>query len=361
MAMASADSVTVSIAALSSGTFRRMLRVSRVETSTCVGSTVECCGTSSTSSKVSAVARSGVGGRQGQRAGLQHPSGPHGRLQAPVLHAAAPWHFLYFFPLPHGHGSLRPTFGSSRLTVLTTSSPPVRAGRGRACLPADAAALDRPPPANAGIGFGRRVVHRDRRRAARRRRAASGASSFEHRPQPEEIADDLFLDAALHVLEEREAFLLVLDERIALAVAAQADAFLQVVERVEVILPLRVDDLQHDVALDAAQELAADQRFLLLVALLRQRPDRVADLVGALARRASSCLELLRLEAEDARRLALERRECPTPRRRAPCPRTARPARRGCSSASASTYPRVSTTSSSVRWTLPSRISRRSV
>src|SRR5687767_14210892 len=26
----------------------------------------------------------------------------------------APWHFLYFLPLPHGHGSLRPTFGSGR-------------------------------------------------------------------------------------------------------------------------------------------------------------------------------------------------------------------------------------------------------
>src|SRR6185503_3540651 len=45
-------------------------------------------------------------------------------------HAAWPWHFLYFFPLPHGHGSLRPTFGSSRRTVLITSSPPVRAGTG---------------------------------------------------------------------------------------------------------------------------------------------------------------------------------------------------------------------------------------
>ncbi len=39
-----------------------------------------------------------------------------------------------------------------------------------------------------------------------------------------------------HVLEEREALLLVFDQRIALPVAAQADAFLQVVERVEVIL-----------------------------------------------------------------------------------------------------------------------------
>src|SRR5215211_3707840 len=44
-------------------------------------------------------------------------------------HAAAPWHFLYFFPLPHGQGSLRPTFGSSRRTVFTlASSPPTRGG-----------------------------------------------------------------------------------------------------------------------------------------------------------------------------------------------------------------------------------------
>src|SRR5512140_2247710 len=57
------------------------------------------------------------------------------RLSPPTLttidYAAAPWHFLYFFPLPHGHGSLRPTLGSSRRTVFTAaSSPPVRAGLG---------------------------------------------------------------------------------------------------------------------------------------------------------------------------------------------------------------------------------------
>ena len=57
IAIASRDSVTVSIAALTSGTFSRMLRVSRVLTSTCVGSTSECRGTSRTSSKVRAVAR----------------------------------------------------------------------------------------------------------------------------------------------------------------------------------------------------------------------------------------------------------------------------------------------------------------
>ena len=40
IAIASRDSVTVSIAALTSGTFSRMFRVSCVLTSTCVGSTV---------------------------------------------------------------------------------------------------------------------------------------------------------------------------------------------------------------------------------------------------------------------------------------------------------------------------------
>jgi PIN domain len=29
----------------------------------------------------------------------------------------APWHFLYLRPLPHGHGSLRPTLGASRTMV----------------------------------------------------------------------------------------------------------------------------------------------------------------------------------------------------------------------------------------------------
>ena len=55
IAMASSDSVTVSMAALASGTFSGMFRVNFVVTSTWVGTTCECCGTSSTSSKVSAV------------------------------------------------------------------------------------------------------------------------------------------------------------------------------------------------------------------------------------------------------------------------------------------------------------------
>jgi hypothetical protein len=38
-------------------------------------------------------------------------------FQCAVPGSDAPQHFLYFFPLPHEHGSLRPTFGSGRTYV----------------------------------------------------------------------------------------------------------------------------------------------------------------------------------------------------------------------------------------------------
>src|SRR3954463_12001129 len=68
-----------------------------------------------------------------------------------ILCHAVPWHFLYFLPLPHGHGSLRPTFGSSRFTWRVTSSPPVRAGIGGPFL-AGAGAAAPPPSAPNGEG-----------------------------------------------------------------------------------------------------------------------------------------------------------------------------------------------------------------
>src|SRR5262245_38861433 len=93
--------------------------------------------------------------------------------------------------------------------------------------------------AEGGRGRGCRGVQRPLRRPARRgprRRHGGGASLAlvgpHHRHQPPQVADDLFLDAIAHRPEELEALLLVLDERIALAVAAQADPFLQVIEAV---------------------------------------------------------------------------------------------------------------------------------
>ena len=40
------------------------------------------------------------------------------RLGRCLLRGHAPWQFLNFLPLPHGHGSLRPTFGVSRRIVI---------------------------------------------------------------------------------------------------------------------------------------------------------------------------------------------------------------------------------------------------
>src|SRR5580693_9465433 len=43
------------------------------------------------------------------------------------VYASTPWHFLYFFPLPHGQGSLRPTFSPVlRCAGLLASPPPER-------------------------------------------------------------------------------------------------------------------------------------------------------------------------------------------------------------------------------------------
>src|SRR2546427_10347159 len=41
-------------------------------------------------------------------------TGPESRITSHAHHAAAPWHFLYFFPLPQGQGSFRPTFAPVR-------------------------------------------------------------------------------------------------------------------------------------------------------------------------------------------------------------------------------------------------------
>ena len=79
------------------------------------------------------------------RAHDHHP-GPHRdeRTHQPSADASSslPWHFLYFLPEPHGHGSLRPTLGRSRLHRLRRRrrrrrravrglAPPPAARRGR--------------------------------------------------------------------------------------------------------------------------------------------------------------------------------------------------------------------------------------
>src|SRR5581483_11118669 len=57
----------------------------------------------------------------------------------------------------------------------------------------------------------------------------------------EQVPDGLFLDAVHHGAEHVVALALVLDQRVALAVTAQADALAQVVHLVQVLAPLAVE------------------------------------------------------------------------------------------------------------------------
>lgn len=62
-----------------------------------------------------------------QRSVLTLQAGEGGAAPAGREAFQTPWHFLYFFPLPHGHGSFRPTRSRSR---ATGTLPPAVAGAG---------------------------------------------------------------------------------------------------------------------------------------------------------------------------------------------------------------------------------------
>ena len=102
------------------------------------------------------------------------------------------------------------------------------------------------------------------------------------RLEPEQVLDDLVLDSLLHQGEELEGLLLVLDQRIALAVAAQPDPFLQVVDGEQVVFPLLVDDLEHHEALVEPHRLGPEDLFLGLVDFAQCPEENLADLVAVL-------------------------------------------------------------------------------
>src|SRR5687768_6394353 len=304
IAMAIANSVTVSIAALTRGTFRRMLRVSRVETSTCAGSTVECCGTSSTSSKVRAVAMP-TSETVRVRSSIFVSICVSGCLSMAFLvflaAAAGTWIVPanLWFVSPHRlHDVVSTRAGRARRTAAECRR---RRYRGR-CRPT--------APSEGRNGLRGRIVHRERRGppccgARNRSRLVVG-----HRSEQEEITDNVLLDPGFHVLKQPETFLLVLHQGIPLAVAAKADALLEVIERVQVILPLGVDNLKHDVALDTAEKLDTNELFLFLVPGLCDRPDRIGHLIRILLTQLQA-LQLLRVDTEHARHLTNESRDIP--------------------------------------------------
>ncbi len=89
-----------------------------------------------------------------------------------------------------------------------------------------------------------------------------------------------FLEAHHHGFKETEGFLLVLDEGILLAVAAEADAFFEVIHVEEMLFPEGIEYGEHDDAFVVAELRVAEDLFLDVVALIECVEDGVAELVA---------------------------------------------------------------------------------
>src|SRR3984957_4082457 len=93
------------------------------------------------------------------------------------------------------------------------------------------------------------------------------------------IAGRVFLKALQHRLEHLERFFLIFDQRIVLAITAEADALLQMVHAQQVIFPLLVDHAEHDHALVMAHGVRADEFFFRVVAFFQLFENRVAQVL----------------------------------------------------------------------------------
>ena len=84
-----------------------------------------------------------------------------------------------------------------------------------------------------------------------------------------------FLVNPIHqIVKECERLFLEFNQRILLSVASQPDSFFQVVQAEQVILPLRIDDIEQDAPLEPSHHVRAKKLFLFLVPrvyLLNQR------------------------------------------------------------------------------------------
>ena len=120
----------------------------------------------------------------------------------------------------------------------------------------------------------------------------------------------VFVDAALHVLKQLEAFFLVLDQRILLAVSAQPDAFLQVVEAVEMVLPLAVD-VSSMTKRSTCRIASAPTSFSFASYFLTMRSQSASRISPALLSAEIEAGVVARVEPEDARHVHLQRVEIP--------------------------------------------------
>src|SRR6202162_1767135 len=192
IAIASRDSVTVSIAADTIGILREIPAVRRVFRSTSRGCTLDRAGRSRTSSNVRASGRS--------------PSREEFRVFAISLGSrrCRPVALLVFFPGAAGARVVAADLGCVPLEGLDLR---VLAAGGRGAV----GVVD-----VAGASGGQSGGH-----AAWALRDDFALRLAHHRLEAEEILHELVLDALLHQREELKGFLLVLDERTAPAIARQ--------------------------------------------------------------------------------------------------------------------------------------------
>ncbi len=265
------------------------------------------------------------------------------RAEAAPGVAQRPWHFLYFGPEPHQHGSLRPTSrrrpgalwpGAHRpVAAPAAASPAMARPRREPAARRSRPGLvpgDRPPSSRCrrgrrpGAARGARPARPSPRRPPRGWRRAAPASASARRLRvtrdPEDRGRDLVADEAAQLLVEAERLLLELVERVLLGVAAEADAAPHVVELGEVLDPQRVDRPEQDEPLD-------------------HRPVGLADLGLAWPRAVASAsvAEVLgeRLAAAGLPELVVRARPGPVEahRRGAPSTRASMPQSSGCSPA----------------------------
>src|SRR5882724_1110710 len=330
-AMARRDSVTVSIAAERIGMFMAMPRLSWVLRSTSLGWTWEKPGTIETSSKVRArrgsvsfitPMGSSCEGVQAfewteriSRRGGPHPrptnTDGHGRTRTspnspeprPCSSVERPCpSVLKPYPtLPHRHR--RPV----ALLVLLAGA----AGAG--VIAPHLVLGDRLRRLAGALRLGGGAGELDlRRRHPFPAAALLGHLLLGHRLVAEEALDDVVLHPLAHRLEELIALLLVLLERIALAVAAQADALLQVVEGQQVVLPGDVHGVEHDRPLEAADDLGLVPGLLVGVARLQRLVQPGAQLLQAHLLQVGR--ELLAAEVEIGEQLGAQAGEVPIAR-----------------------------------------------
>src|SRR3954454_22280996 len=125
-------------------------------------------------------------------------------------------------------------------------------------------------PARGGdhLGAGRRLVLvgkrlRSLRRLQRLLRLVDLYLDMEQR------RDDLFANQRAQLLEHGVAFAAVLDEGFLLRHCAEVEALAEIVHRLEVLAPTRVDDLEDDEPLDVPRELRAEGLLALVVGVER--------------------------------------------------------------------------------------------